>query len=77
MDTFKKQAECLKFLPEYHFGSTRKKPVPTLSSSAIRVNCTHSVFPSMSDLCLDGRESSAARSAEDDGTESEESKEAQ
>ncbi|XP_037536404.1 uncharacterized protein LOC119413426 [Nematolebias whitei] len=51
LDTFKKQAECLKFLPEYHFGSTH--------------------------LCPDGRESSAARSAEDDGTESAESKEAQ
>nr|XP_015827994.2 uncharacterized protein LOC107393895 [Nothobranchius furzeri] len=26
LDTYKKQAECLKFLPEYHFGSTHLCP---------------------------------------------------
>lgn len=73
LDTFKKQAECLKFLPEYHFGSTRKKSVPAQFFSSLVYSFWSAAFL-LSDLCPDGRESSAVRSAENDGTESAESK---
>ncbi|XP_017269179.1 uncharacterized protein LOC108234475 [Kryptolebias marmoratus] len=33
LDTFKKQAECLQFLPEYHFGSTHLCPDERESAS--------------------------------------------
>ncbi|XP_029367545.1 uncharacterized protein LOC115049452 [Echeneis naucrates] len=34
LETFKKQAECLKFLPEYHFGSTELCPDERETSAA-------------------------------------------
>lgn len=78
MDVFKKQAECLQFLPEYHFGSTRKIAFPSLSSTNTR-NRIHSdlyfFIIIISDLCPDERESSAVKNTESEQTETEEEKE--
>lgn len=78
LDIFKKQAECLQFLPEYHFGSTRKTAFPALSSTNTR-NRPHSelcfFICIISDLCPDERESSAVKNTENDQTETEEERE--
>ncbi|KAL6114335.1 uncharacterized protein ACO6RY_05124 [Pungitius sinensis] len=48
LETFKKQAECLKFLPEYHFGGTELCPdvrVPALPTAESTENNQTDVEP--------------------------------
>ncbi|XP_032372072.1 uncharacterized protein LOC116689620 isoform X1 [Etheostoma spectabile] len=81
LETFKKQAECLKFLPEYHFGGTGQtsfeffRLYPIKSSKYIFFKLLSSLFSHfslvVSDLCPDDREPAApaAENTENDETE--------
>ncbi|XP_072244175.1 saxitoxin and tetrodotoxin-binding protein 1-like [Leuresthes tenuis] len=45
LETFKKQAECLKFLPEYHFGGTDLCPDVRQTTTAAAENTVNTEIP--------------------------------